>query len=248
MLINYLNVLSPSSLLCSLFWDVTLCTYVHCNAWCYDDLVIPSQPPPFITLAPLWRTRACRHHQDTPKKEKNRETQEWYQHNPKKKKKKKKKTPGGKLHSSAQSFLSSYMCTAHLHILQLRSAREGFLRGKGLWGEAGQVTLDLRAWGWNTRRRECQTLCSPSSSVASPLWIWTCSSCAFEGRWWWCWWDTRGTKRVRGTILSDTTGMSPTVDCIGLPHTSLAFCSMVFSADEGFRCGGVLRSGVVVQL
>ena len=88
LLINYLNVLSPSSLLCSLFWDVTLCTYVHCNAWCYDDLVIPSQPPPFITLAPLWRTRACRHHQDTPKKEKNRETQEWYQHNPKKKKKK----------------------------------------------------------------------------------------------------------------------------------------------------------------
>ena len=95
MLINYLNVLSPSSLLCSLFWDVTLCTYVHCNAWCYDDLVIPSQPPPFITLAPLWRTRACRHHQDTPKKEKNRETQEWYQHNPKKKKKKKKKKPRG---------------------------------------------------------------------------------------------------------------------------------------------------------
>ena len=89
LLINYLNVLSPSSLLCSLFWDVTLCTYVHCNAWCYDDLVIPSQPPPFITLAPLWRTRACRHHQDTPKKKKNKEKQEENQKNPKKKKKKK---------------------------------------------------------------------------------------------------------------------------------------------------------------
>lgn len=36
--------------------------------------------------------------------------------------------------------------------------------------------------------------CSPSWSVASPLWIWTCSSCASEERWWR---DTGETNRER---------------------------------------------------
>lgn len=64
---------------------------------------------PFITLAPLWRMRARRRRQDTPgkKKKKNRRhtrvipTQS--------------KTPAGKLHSSTQSFLSSYAHSSPSH-------------------------------------------------------------------------------------------------------------------------------------
>lgn len=35
---------------------------------------------------------------------------------------------------------------------------------------------------------------SPSLLVASPLWIWTCSSFASEEM---CWWDTRGVELIR---------------------------------------------------
>lgn len=57
--------------------------------------------------------------------------------------------------------------------------------------------------------------CSPSSSVASPLWIWTCSSCASEERWWW---DTRETRREGGRIILDAARMTQIV-CVSGFHT-----------------------------
>ena len=59
----------------------------------------------------------------------------------------------------------------------------------------GETSDHYKTWVWNTGRYDC----SPSSSVASPLWIWTCSSCASEERW--CW-DTTQTNRER-IIISD---------------------------------------------
>lgn len=86
--------------------------------------------------------------------------------------------------------------------------------------------------------------CSPSSSVASPLWIWTCSSCASVARWWW---DTIETERQRERESYQTwpEGLQYYYYIyiyITVSRTSLAFCSM---ADLKF----FLRiSSVLVQV
>lgn len=86
--------------------------------------------------------------------------------------------------------------------------------------------------------------CSPSSPVASPLWTWTCSSCASEERWWW---DTEETKREREDHIRQ--GQNDyNILCIKHLHTSFAFCSMAdffpqekLSVDAGLGCDDVLQ-------
>lgn len=76
--------------------------------------------------------------------------------------------------------------------------------------------------------------CLPSLTVASPLWIWTCSSCASEERWWWG-------SRERRRLALDTARVTQMFCISGFytPHLSsapwLTFFFPKFSTDGGLR-------------